>query len=110
MRSRILFAAFALIFALYGTGCFRPDIRTVEFTVPQAGSSECVAIIQGALGSVEGLVLAEPNLQTRTIAVTYDSRKLAIKNIEFVITAAGFDCNDSKAKPEARKKLPTKCQ
>ncbi len=93
-----------------GTGCYRQDIRTVVFNVPQMGSPECIKIIQDGLSAVEGIQSAQPDLTMRTIAVTYNSTKLSIKNIEYVMTGVGFDVNESKARPGTREKLPAACR
>ncbi len=92
------------------SACFRMDIRTVDYEVPGMGSTECVQVIENALSSVDGVLSARPDFQQRTIAVTYDSRKLSIKNIEFVISGAGFDVNDTKGRPEAKATLPATCR
>ncbi len=100
----------ALIVALVLSACFRQDIRTVEVNVPRLSRPECARIIQDALGSVDGVVSVVPDLENHTVAVTYDSTKLAIKNIEFVIAGVGFDAGDTPAKPDAREKLPPPCR
>jgi copper chaperone CopZ len=73
-------------------------------------STDCAKIIQGALGRIEGIVSAEPNIEKRTISITYNSTKLAIKNIEFLIAGVGFDANDEQGKPEAKAALPSGCR
>jgi copper chaperone CopZ len=102
-----------LIFIVLGlsTGCFRKEVVTLVVKVPQMKSQECSRIILNALqGPIDGIITATPDLNNRTIAVTYDSTKLATKNIEFVIAGVGFDANDIPAKPEARKALPAGCR
>ena len=73
-------------------------------------SADCSKIIQGALSRIEGIRSAEPDIENRTISVTYDSTKLSIKNIEFLIAGVGFDANDEPGKPEAKAALPVGCR
>ena len=93
------------------TGCFRQEVRTLVVKVPQMKSADCSKIILNALqGPIDGIVSATPDLENRTVAVTYNSTKLATRNIEFVIAGVGFDANDTPAKPEARQALPEGCR
>ncbi|OGV40678.1 MAG: hypothetical protein A2X46_02395 [Lentisphaerae bacterium GWF2_57_35] len=92
-------------------GCFRKEACTLIVKVPQMNSPECGRIILTALqGPIDGILSATPDYANHTVAVTYESTKLAVKNIEFVIAGAGFDANDTPAKPEARKALPAGCR
>ncbi len=100
----------AVAAAVLACGCFRQDVRTLVVNVPQMKSAECSKIIQGALSRIEGIVSAEPDLQKRTMSVTYNSTKLSIKNVEFLIAGVGFDANDEKGKPEAKAALPAGCR
>lgn len=110
MERKIFALAAGTLAMLWAAGCFRPDIRTIAINVPQMDGPDCVKIVQDALGSVEGIISAQPDTATRTIAVTYDARKLGIRNVEFVIAGAGFDANDIPGRPEARQKLPPPCR
>lgn len=100
----------ALALGLLAAGCFRQDMRTLVVRVPQMRSAECSKAIQDALGRIDGIVSAEPDLQQHTMAVTYDARKLGIKNVEYLIGGVGFDANDTPGNPEARKNLPPSCR
>ena len=83
-------------------GCFRQDVRTLVVKVPQMKSLECSKILQGARSSIEGIVSAEPDIENRTMSITYNGTKLGIKNIEYLIAGVGFDVNDEQGKPEAK--------
>lgn len=102
----VLLAVSACLFA----GCFRQDIKTFMVQVPQMKSPECSKIIQDAMSRIEGIYSAEPDLNARTMAVTYDSKKLSIKNVEYLITGLGFDANHEKGNPEAQANLPAGCR
>jgi copper chaperone CopZ len=91
-------------------GCFRQDIRTLVVNVPQMKSTDCSKIIQGAFSRIEGIVSAEPDVDKHILSVTYNSTKLSIQNIEFLIMGVGFDANDEQGKPEAKAALPAGCR
>jgi copper chaperone CopZ len=109
MKKNIVIPAAALI-ATLTAGCFRQDIRTFVVNVPQMGSPECSKIIQDALINVEGIHSADPDLHNKSMTITFDSRKLAIKNIEYLIADRGFDANEAQGNPEARAALPPACR
>jgi copper chaperone CopZ len=99
-----------VVVAFLACGCFRQDVRTLVVNVPQMKSADCSKIIQGALSRIEGIISAEPDLEKRTMSITYNSTKLSIKNIEFLIAGVGFDANDEQGKPEAKAALPAGCR
>jgi copper chaperone CopZ len=96
--------------AFLACGCFRQDIRTLVVNVPQMKSADCSKIIQGALSRIDGIVSAEPDIEKRAMSIAYNSTKLSIKNIEFLIAGIGFDANDEQGKPEAKAALPAGCR
>ena len=107
--ARNLFGSLAIAMLL-ACGCFRQDVRTLVVSVPQMKSADCSKIIQGALSRIEGIVTAVPDLEKRTMVITYNSTKLSIKNVEFLIAGVGFDANDEQGKPEAKAALPAGCR
>lgn len=109
MKTKTLILGAALGLAL-ACGCFRADMRTITVSVPQMKSTECSKVIQDALGRIEGVKSAEPDLQRHTMSVSYNGTKLATRNIEYLISGCGFDANDAPANPEARKNLPPACR
>ena len=92
------------------TACFRQDVRTITVNTPQLKSADCSKIVQDAFNQIEGVVSVVPNPQSGTVQVTYDSKVLAIKNIEFIIAGAGFDANDTQAPPDVKAALPEGCR
>lgn len=98
------------LFSAGASGCFRQDIRTLEIRVPGMKTTECAKIIQDGLNRVDGIISVEPDIQKRMITVKYNSTKVAIKNIEYVIVGLGFDANDEAGKPEAKSTLPADCR
>jgi copper chaperone CopZ len=95
---------------LLGSACFRQVRQTIVVSVPDMKSPECAKFIIDNLSPVEGVELIQPNIEQRTLSVTYNSEKLAIKNIEYLITGTGFEANGNPPNPEARKKLPAACR
>lgn len=110
IQLRFALATALLGIALSSTACFRQDKRTITVAVPQMKSPECYAVIQQALGGVEGIEGSRPNYEQRTLDVTYNGLKLAIKNVEFVIAGAGFDANNTAAPADAKARLPEGCR
>lgn len=96
--------------SLLSLGCFRQDVKSIVVDVPQMKSPECSKIIQDAMTKVEGIVEVTPDINAHTVAVRFDSTRLAIKNIEFVIATAGFDANTTMAPPESKAALPPGCR
>lgn len=105
--------AFVLLFAaslVLTAGCYRQDIRTLVVKVPAMASADCSKVIQDALGRIEGVVSAQPNLEEHTMSVTYDARKLAVRNIQYLISGVGFDADDLPGKPDVKAALPAGCR
>lgn len=110
MKCNFFLAILTTITVLTLTACYRSDIRTEAYSVPQLRSTECLQIMQKALAQVDGVVSVEPNMANQTLSVTYDSKKLNVKNIEYALVREGFDVNDNKGNEQARQKLPADCR
>jgi copper chaperone CopZ len=110
MKNKLWLALLLAAPLILSAGCFRQDIRTITVQVPMMKSADCSKIIQDALGRIEGVLSAEPDLQEHTIAVTYDARKLAIRNIQYLIAGVGFDADDLPGKPDVKATLPAGCR
>ena len=52
----------------------------------------------------------ETDPDARIVRVTYDRRRCALKNIEWMIAAYGFDAGGTPATPEAAARLPETCE
>ena len=98
--------AAALIFTV---ACRTQDIRIQVIRTPQLINNDCAQILVRDLTKTEGVSEVIYSLQDKTVTVTYDSMKLALKNLESVIAMAGFDANDTPANPQARAALPVAC-
>ena len=110
MKKNRLIALLLALPLLLMLGCFRQDIRTIIVQVPMMKTADCSKTIQDALGRIEGIMSAEPNMEQHTMSVTFDDHKLAIRNIQYLIAGLGFDADDLKAKPEAKASLPEGCR
>jgi len=106
----VMTAAVALALACALNACRMSDVRTVTVQVPQMKNAQCEKIISATLGKADGVDPNSIKFGRGTVTVTYDSMKLAIKNIEFVIAGAGFDADEIAASPEARAKLSPECK
>lgn len=111
MKRLLILAALAGLM----TGCFRPADRTITVSVPQMKSQDCANRIVDAFkigrpDAVVGALSAVPDLEKKTVTVTFKGREMGIKNAQFVIAGAGFDADEVKADPEARAALPEGCK
>lgn len=97
-----------LVLAL--AGCRVRDIRTVVIDVPQLRGEACAQRIHQTLASMGGIDAQALRFEPGQVTVTYDSMKLALKNIEHAIAAQGFQANEIPPNPEARRALPEQCQ
>jgi copper chaperone CopZ len=99
-----------LVLAAGVAGCRRQDIRTQHIRVPQLKGEACEQVIRAALSRTDGVFAPQVRFSNQTVVVTYDSMKLGLKNLEFVIAAAGFTANDTPADAQAREALPAECK
>ena len=105
-KSLIISSLCILIF----TGCFRQEVRTIVVEVPQMHSAACGQVIQDALVRGDGILSAHPDLLAKTISVTYESTKIAAKNVESIIADVGFRANDRPPDETVRATLAAECQ
>lgn len=108
--NRFSVQAITLLLLLAACGCFRQDTRTLLVNTPGMKTQECSKIIQGALSRIDGIESVDPDLEKHTLTIRYNSTKLGIRNIEYLIAGLGFDANDAEGKPEAKAALPADCR
>lgn len=108
-QNKRVFLSFIVAMAV-GTSCYRKDIRTIQLSVPKLSSKECSQHVLNALSTMEGITNMNIEGTNRILAITYDARKTAFKNIEYAISEAGFDVNDTKGRPTGKAKLPENCR
>ena len=92
-------------------------MRTVTIYIPNMQNEACAKVVVSALmynpqNPNKPLIPRKnihPNIDTRTVEVTYDAIQRSIKNLEFTIANAGFTANHVPADPKAVNKLPKAC-
>ena len=107
MKNAVAWFAVLLTFAV---SCRLRDIRTVTIEVPRLRGEECAQRLHRVLAPVNGVDPDALRFEPGRVTVTYDSMRLALKNIEHIIAEAGFDANDVPADPAARERLPERCR
>jgi len=85
-------------------GCFRAEVQTTDYSIPQMNTPASAAYIQGKIKSVPGIVDSSYNLKTHILTVDYQSSTIRSMNIEEAISLAGYAVNNRPANPKA--KLP----
>jgi len=69
---------------------------------PQVVGARAADVVVKALSKADGVKVDSIKIEDGKVTVTYDSMKLAIKNIEFTIAEAGFDAGEIPADSKAR--------
>lgn len=82
----------------------------MSLVCPQVHNAACEARVRTALVGTDGVLPESIVVGTGRVTVTYDSMKVAIKNLECAVAGAGFDAGDIAADTEARKALPADCR
>jgi copper chaperone CopZ len=108
MRTVLALLAVAMMVAC--ASCRMSDVRTFTFKAPQVTGESCRKVVDEVLRKTDGVDAEKTVYGVGTITVTYDSLKLARKNIEHAIAAAGFDVGETPANPAAREALPAECR
>ncbi len=86
--------------------CRTQDVRTKVIQIPDVRNETARVIVSNALAQLEGVIPTSIRFDAGTVTVTYDSMKLALKNMEFAIADAGFAANDTPANAAKREALP----
>lgn len=77
-------------------------------TSAQCGT--CKAAIEKSVGAIEGVKLADLDLETKLVAVKYDSEKTDVTAIKSAITAIGYDADEVPADAKAYEELHSCCK
>lgn len=88
--------------------CRTEDIRTVEVFIPDMKSEESVRTVMTVLSQLHGVRhdTLTVNPDRSSVTVTYNSMKLALKNIEYAIAEAGFSTYTKLDNGEIRPGVP----
>lgn len=95
---------------LLGVSCRQQDLRTTTIRCPRVGSATSVRLVTDALANVDGVLPGSIRCDTGAVTVSYDSMKIAVKNLEFLIAEAGFDAGEFPANAKAQAVLPADCR
>lgn len=99
MRNFVRYTAGAAVAAglLSAAACFRQVDRTVTIQTPQLTRAADGDLLVHRLTMFDTNMVkrAEYDLKAHTVTVTYDSTMTALKNLEMIIAASGFDANDT---------------
>lgn len=109
MKQRWTWVA-SLLVMLGVAACRQVDIREKTIAVPQMTNATCEKIVVAALASTDGVFADKIRASGGHVTVTYDSMKLALKNLEYAIASAGFDAGTTPADAKAREALPADCR
>ncbi len=91
------------------SGAMNANMVQSEFKV--AGNCEmCKQTIEKAVKSLEGVNVANWNMDSKQILVSYNKDKVGLNNIHKAIANAGYDTEKEKASQEAYENLPACCQ
>ncbi len=99
-----------LIISLISLSCRQQDVRTTTIQCPQVRNSQSASRVTMALTRMDGVQADSIKVKDGAVTVTYDSMKVAVKNLDFSIAEAGFDADDIPADKKAREALPAECK
>jgi mercuric ion binding protein len=107
MKTKML-SLLALVFITVTTVTAQTE-KTEKFEV--AGNcGMCETRIENAATSVDGVLLADWDKETKMIEVQYDSDKVTIQKVDMAIAKVGHDTEMHKASDEVYDKLPGCCK
>jgi len=82
--------------------CFRKEIVSADYHVPQMTTPQSAAYIQSHLKAVPGYESSTYDLATTTLTVSYQSSTVRKMNFEEAIALSGFAVNGRPANPKAK--------
>ena len=87
-------------------------VHTIGATInlPTVKCNMCVATVEKALASLEGIESAEVHLKEKDATVRYPPAKLDLRSIETEISKAGYDANEVRRDSTAYENLPECCK
>ena len=111
-----IYTIFAVFVALIFTGCDkrfgmnRPTELSIDIHIPQLNGPICAEHLLTALSPMDGINSVVPNVEEKSILVTYNPSGLARKNIEYFIATLGYDANELTGDPKEKAKLNELCR
>jgi cation transport ATPase len=104
MKKLLFFFLITLSSSLFAQ---KPALITIQ---TNALCADCKERIETALNQNKGVVYAELNMETKVVEVKYKVSKTDPAILHKVVTSIGYDADDQKADPTAKKALPLCCQ
>jgi hypothetical protein len=86
--------------------CFRKEIVSDEYHVPDMVTAAAAAYLQQAVRAVPGYENSSADLETRMLTVSYQSSTARKMNFEEAIALAGFSVNGRPANPIGAERIP----
>lgn len=66
------------------------DVQDIKISVPDMSCDHCVKTIDGALGALPGVESVHSDLQTKSVHLRYDPRRVSMQQIEATLDDAGY--------------------
>ncbi len=82
--------------------CFRKEIVSTEYQVPDMKTKKAASYIQGQLKRIPGFESSSHDLENHTVTVAYKSSTVRSMNFEEGIALSGFSVNGRPADPKAK--------
>lgn len=82
--------------------CFRKEIVSDEFHIPEMKTPDAATYIQNHLKSIPGYTDSSYTLSSQTMTVSYKSSMVRKMNFEEAIALSGFMVNHRPANPNAK--------
>ena len=82
--------------------CFRKEIISADYHVPEMKTAAAASYIENRLKSIPGYMDSNANLSMQTITVEYKSSSVRKMNFEEAIALSGFSVNHRPASPAAK--------
>jgi len=86
------------------------DLSHAMINLPTVQCGMCKEAIETGLGTVDGIVSINVDIEDKMGHVNYDTAKIDLVKIENAIAALGYQANKIMAVSEAYDKLPTCCK
>ena len=86
------------------------NIKIDEIKIPTAQCNMCVANIGNAFNGVDGILKYKVELETDQVKIKYNSDMISLKDIEQLISKAGYQANNLPADSDAYNKLAMCCK
>jgi periplasmic mercuric ion binding protein len=87
-----------------------PNVETAEIKLPTVKCKTCVETIETALSAVKGIQSGKVNLDQKTATVSFLPAEVSVRDIDLVISKAGYDADSLKRDSVAYENLPPCCK